>query len=148
MAMAALEPFVGTWDLEAIWPPEAGIPQMDAEVTTTFEWALDGHYLLQRSVAPPPIPQALCVIGPDERTGGYTQHYFDSRGVVRLYAMAFDGRRWTLERTTADFSPLDFGQRYVGVLADDGNAIEGRWSICHDGETWQTDFELHYRRRG
>jgi len=31
------------------------------------------------------------VIGPDAGDG-YTQHYFDSRGIARLYAMTFDGR--------------------------------------------------------
>ena len=31
------------------------------------------------------------MIGPDAGDG-YTQHYFDSRGIARLYAMTFDGR--------------------------------------------------------
>jgi hypothetical protein len=37
-------------------------------------------------------------------------------------AMTFDGRTWTLERTKADFSPLDFHQRFVGTISDDGGA--------------------------
>ena len=40
--------------------------------------------------------------------GSYLQHYSDSRGVARLYAMTFDPRIWTLERTKPDLSPPDF----------------------------------------
>jgi hypothetical protein len=113
---------------------------------TTFEWTLGGKYLLQRAVAPSPIPNAMCLIGLDADSGGFTQHYFDDRGVTRVYRMTFDGRTWTLERSQADFSPLDFSQRYVGTVADDGNSISGAWEICH-GTTWQKDFQLSYRRR-
>jgi hypothetical protein len=147
VALAALAPFVGTWDMEARWPPEAAVPEIEGEVTTTFEWVLDEAFLLQRSTAPPPIPQGLCVIGEDQATGAFNQHYFDSRGVARVYAMTFDGTTWTLERVRADFTPLEFSQRYIGTFEDDGNAIRGTWEIRHDGITWQTDFELSYHRR-
>ena len=147
MPLAALAPFVGTWDMEARWPPGAGVPEVEGEVTTTFEWVLGGAFLLQRIDAPAPIPQGLCVIGEDQPRGGYTQHYFDSRGVARVYAMTFDGTTWTLERVLADFTPLDFSQRYAGVFEDGGSAIRGTWEIRHDGGDWETDFELSYHRR-
>ena len=78
--------------------------------------------------------------------GGYTQHYFDSRGVVRLYAMEFAGGIWKLERTEPDFSPLDFQQRYIGAFSDDGDRIDGRWEIKEPGADWRLDFELNYAR--
>ncbi|HEY1574740.1 MAG TPA: hypothetical protein VGG05_25645 [Pseudonocardiaceae bacterium] len=77
--------------------------------------------------------------------GGYVQHYFDSRGVARLYAMTFDGRTWTLERTTPDFSSSEFAQRFVGTISDDGTTIEGEWRTSGDGQ-WQRDFGLTYTR--
>ena len=147
MSLAALEPFVGTWDVEAKFPPGVDVPGIEGEVTTTFEWVLDGAFLLQRSNAPDPIPQSHCLIAEDGATGAFTHHYFDSRGVVRVYAMTFDGATWTLERTSADFSPLDFSQRYTGVFADDGSAIRGAWELRHPGGDWQHDFELSYFRR-
>jgi hypothetical protein len=147
MALAALAPFIGTWDMEARFAPERGVPEIDGDVTTTFEWVLNQAFLLQRSNAPDPIPQGLCIIGEDQETGAYTQHYFDSRGVARLYAMTFDGVSWTLERLRADFTPLDFSQRYIGTFADDGSTIRGAWEFRNDGEPWQTDFELSYHRR-
>jgi hypothetical protein len=61
--------------------------------------------------------------------------------------MRFDGREWTLERRAADFSPLDFHQRYEGTLSEDGSRIDGRWLISHDdGATFEVDFPLSYVR--
>lgn len=48
--------------------------------------------------------------------------------------------------TKADFSPLDFSQRFTGTFSDDGRTIQGRWETCHDGSTWEHDFDLVYRR--
>ena len=82
----------------------------------------------------------------DENGEGYLQHYFDSRGVARVYRMGFADGVWTLGRNEPDFSPLDFSQRYSGRFSDDGTSIDGVWEICEDGETWRKDFDLTYRR--
>jgi predicted lactoylglutathione lyase len=87
------------------------------------------------------------VIAPDaRRPGAYLQHYFDSRGVVRLYEMTLDGDLWTLSRTTADFSPLELAQRFTGRFSADGGTITGRWENSPDGADWRLDFRLTYRR--
>jgi hypothetical protein len=78
--------------------------------------------------------------------GGYTQHYFDSRGVVRLYAMSLVDGVWTLTRESPDFSPLDFRQRFTGTISEDENTITGAWEKCLDGGEWEHDFALTYRR--
>jgi hypothetical protein len=139
-----LEPFVGEWRIEAPAFPLA--PQLADAARSTFEWTLGGAFLLQRASVPvPEAPDGLTVIGPDEGVG-YTQHYFDSRGIARLYAMTFDGRDWTLERHGPDFSPLPFHQRWLGTFSADGNTIEGRWETSPDGRDWELDFELAYRQ--
>jgi hypothetical protein len=46
----------------------------------------------------------------------------------------------------ADFSPLDFSQRHTGTFSDDGNTIAGAWESCHDGKTWEHDFDLIYTK--
>ena len=100
--MALLEPFVGEWRLETSLAPPDGV-----RARAVFEWALGGRFLVERSeVDVPEAPDGLCVVAAAPE--GYLQHYFDSRGVVRLYAMTFDGRLWTLRREEADFSPLEF----------------------------------------
>jgi hypothetical protein len=117
---------------------------------TTFDWLLGRRFVLERSEAEhPDAPDSHSVLAPDPaRPGGFVQHYFDSRGVVRLYEMAFDGRTWTLERRTPDFSPLDFAQRFTADLRDGGDTIAGRWETAPDGEEWRLDFRLTYRRTG
>ena len=140
-----LAPFIGEWDVEATFP-DVGPTGMAGR--TTFEWALDDRYVLQRaSVDHPAAPDLLAVIAPDHDAGGYRQHYFDSRGVVRLYAMTIEDGVWTLLRERADFTPLSFRQRFMGEFSDDGSRIDGRWEKDEDGGGWQLDFELTYVRR-
>lgn len=140
-----LEPLVGDWRIEApAFPLE---PALADQARMTVEWALDRAFLTQRLTVPvPEAPDGLCVIAPDQDGDGYTQHFFDSRGVVRLYAMTFDGRTWTLERRRPDFSPLAFHQRWTATLSPDGRTIDGRWEVAHDGRTWELDFALAYHR--
>lgn len=139
-----LQAFIGEWRLEA---PAFPIPAELAEAAqATFEWTLDEMFLIEWSVIPGPVaPDGLCVVGLDGEDG-YTQHYFDSRGVARVYSMSFDGREWALERNAPDFTPLDFHQRWSGTFSSDGNTIEGRWESSPDGRQWKPDFELFYRR--
>lgn len=120
----------------------------DPTGTVTFEWSLDERYLLQRTRLPAPFPESLAVIEYDEAAGGFRQHYFDSRGVTRIYRMTFTGSTWTLLRTEPDFSELRFCQRLVATLSDDGRSVDGRWEQSHDGgETWEHDFGLRLERQ-
>jgi hypothetical protein len=138
---SALEQLIGGWDVEA------ASPRGDWSGTgrTTFEWLLGRAFVLQRAeVDHPDAPDGLMVLAP--AGGGWVQHYFDSRGVVRRYEMTFDGREWVLLRRTADDSPLHFQQRYTGTFSGDGDTIDGQWEMSDDGEEWRTDFRLTYRR--
>jgi hypothetical protein len=138
-SIAQLEPFVGEWVLRASIAP-------DLRGRAIFEWSLGGAFLLERSEVPDSdVPAGLCIVAADG--DAYTQHYFDSRGVVRLYAMTFVEGAWTLLRTQPDFSPLSFSQRYTGAFSDDLRRIDGQWETSHDGGmTWELDFELTYER--
>jgi hypothetical protein len=143
--MERLQPFIGTWGVQANFG-DRHPTQGEFDGRTTFEWTLDGAFVLQRSeVDHPDAPSSLCLIGPKDN-GGYIQHYFDSRTVARLYDMTFDGRVWTLTRERADFTPLEFTQRYVGTFDDDGRAIRGAWEILFEGQDWKKDFGLDYVR--
>jgi hypothetical protein len=141
-ALKALEVFVGEWEIETSFDLDPSLGPARA----TFEWALDGKFLLQRADVPHPFPDLFAVIGTDPETGAYTQHYFDSRGVVRVYEMELTEKTWTLLRTKPDFTPLTpFPQRYVGNFEDGGNRISGRWEKAPAGD-WELDFELSYLR--
>jgi hypothetical protein len=152
-ALARLGVFVGEWVLEASFPGGQPTPSGDGEdgprTRSRFEWTLDRQFLLQRTEAPPPeAPDSLTIVSADPETGAYTQHYYDSRGVVRLYAMTFADGVWTLTRESSDFSPLHFQQHFTATFSRDGNTIRGAWEKCLGGGDWQHDFDLTYRRLG
>jgi hypothetical protein len=138
-----LDPFIGEWTMEVGFAEGlAGSLQ--------FEWMPGERFVVQRWEVPvPEAPDGLAVIGFDEGRARYLQHYFDSRGVARVYEMSFDGRVWKLWRMTPDFSPLDFWQRYEGTFGDGDDVIGGGWEISHDeGSSWEVDFDITYRRVG
>jgi hypothetical protein len=140
-ALKRLDAFIGEWRIDASFP---GSPPG----RTAFEWALGGQYLIQRSNAPNPAPDSLAVVSVDPKTGAYTQHYFDSRGVVRLYAMKLSRGTWTLTRESPDFSPLDFNQRFIGKFSRDGKTIKGSWEVSKlRRRTWVKDFDLLFTRQ-
>ena len=142
----ALLPLVGAWDLEPVFEDA---PPAELRGRTSFEWMDGRQFLVQRWEVPvPEAPDGLAVIGPGEgRDAPYLQHYFDTRGVARVYEMSFADGLWQLWRRSPDFSPLDFHQRFSGTLSDDGMAIDGRWELSEDaGASWRHDFDLRYIR--
>jgi hypothetical protein len=91
-------------------------------------------------------PDGIAIIGFDHDPGAYQQHYFDSRGVARVYSMTFDDGAWRLLRDKPDVLPLDFSQRFIATFSGDGNTIRGIWEAWSDGTKWTHDFELIYTR--
>jgi hypothetical protein len=140
-SLEALTPLVGEWKLLAVFKD---VPPADIGAHASFEWLPGGRFLIQRWEVPvPEAPDGIAIIGADpEREGHYLQHYFDTRGVARVYRMSFMNGVWKLWRDRPDFSPLDFSQRYTGIFSDDGKTITGAWEICQDGKTWAHDFDL------
>jgi len=142
--LTALEPLVGNWQMVATFKD---MPPTQEEAPCSFEWMTGGQFLVQRWFAPDPAPSGLAIIGADpDRAGGFLQHYFDSRGVARVYRLTLSGGRLELTRDEPDFSPLDFSQRYRGTFSDDGRAILGQWEIRHPGQDWERDFGFDYLR--
>jgi hypothetical protein len=91
----------------------------------------------------------IAIIGDDPAGDGYLQHYFDTRGVARVYRMEIDGRVWRLRREEPDFSEFNFAQRGEGRFSEDGKMIEGHWEMKKPGKSdYSLDFEWTYRRIG
>lgn len=100
---------------------------------------------LQRSeIDDPAFPESLCVSAVNAGGDGYTQHYFDSRGIVRVYAMSFVDGVWTLVLDKPDFTPLSFPQRFVGRFSSHGRAIRGAWERSTDSGEYTRDFDVIY----
>jgi hypothetical protein len=140
-----LEPLIGEWSLTMVLPAHDAAGETAGRVT--FHWMGDKAFVVERWTVPiPEAPDGLAILGWDEGGDTFLQHYFDERGVARVYEMTFDGHVWTLERIKPDFSPFEFSQRFTGTLTEDGNRIDGTWEIAEDHTTWQKDFDLVYTR--
>jgi len=141
-ALKRLEPLVGEWILEAK-PPNG--PPWPGEARATIEWHDLGAHLVQRStVDMPEAPDSISIMGCDAANGTYFQLYSDERGVCRVYEMSIGDGEWKLWREGEPFA-----QRFSATISDDGETIEGRWEIqAPDGLTWETDFDLTYRKAG
>jgi hypothetical protein len=140
-ALAALEPLLGEWTLEARWPNGDVYPGR-----TTFEWLdpITRRHLVQRvTIEHPMAPESVSVMGCDAANGTYMQLYTDERDVCRIVEMWIDDGEWRLERRGDPFA-----QRFTGTFSEDGTTITGRWEIDEDGEGFELDFELDYRKAG
>jgi hypothetical protein len=146
LGMDSLQALIGEWTISA--PAFPGPPGR-----AKFEWMPGGKFLVEHwDVGTIRFGEedieftGIAIMEFDSENQNYLQHYFDSRGVARVYQMSFADGVWKLWRDSADFSPLDFSQRFTGTVSDDGQTIEGRWEISHDGTTWETDFDVIYTK--
>ena len=138
--MPRLALFVGDWTLAAGF---GGEPSGEPLGRARFEWALGDQYVIEKStVDVPEAPDGLAVMAWHPHENRYVQHYFDSRGVHRMYQMSLQGRTWKLWRDGPGFVP----QRFTGEISEDGKTITGRWEIAEDGENFETDFDLTYTK--
>ena len=127
-ARERLEALVGEWAMEA-GPP--GGPPWPGAARVMFEWLEGAPLLIERwQVDLPEAPDGVAVIGCDGMSGTYYQLYTDERDVQRVYEMSLSDGMWTLRRDGKPFS-----QRFKGRFSADGNMINGRWEIAHDGES-------------
>ncbi len=136
-----LDVFVGEWSMATSFAPS---PADAPGARTTFAWLAGRRFLIQRwEVEHPNAPDGIAIIGFDADKATLLQHYFDSRGVARVYEMTFADKVWTLQRFAA--AP-DFSQRFTGTFDEGDNTIVGHWESSSDGSNWSHDFDLTYTR--
>ena len=139
----ALQPFLGEWAVEG---RHVAFPNTVIRGASVFEWWGDRTFLMHRSILDhPDFPDSISVIGATRLDGGLAQHYFDSRGVHRLFDMSFADGVWTLDRKAV--GPKDFDQRMKATFSADGNTITSE-SELRDAQTHEMrpDFSVTYRR--
>jgi Pyridoxamine 5'-phosphate oxidase len=133
---------IGRWATEGAHPL---LPGADIRGHTTFEWLAGRQFLIQRShYDHPDIPDAIAIIGvTGEQAAGehLTMHYFDSRGVYRVYAVSLDDGQWRFWREDPGF-----WQRFTGEFSADGDTITGQGEMRRDGAGWEPDLALTYHR--
>ena len=157
-SLQALGRLVGAWTTEATHP---AMPGVLVHGTADMAWLEGGRFLCVRSTNDhPDFPDALAVIGDmgEDRVGGdetaagadagadadaarLQMHYFDSRGVFRVYETNIDETAWRWWRDAPSFS-----QRFTGAIAADGSTIVGHSQLCKDDIRWSDDLQITYRR--
>jgi hypothetical protein len=143
-----LDGLLGTWVTEASHP---ALPGVVVRGQTVVEWLEGERFLILRAHTDhPEFPDFISVIGAtdtdrigegDDGDSALSMHYFDSRGVFRVYQAHVDDGAWRLWRDASGFS-----QRFTGVFSDDGDTIAGRWQLCRDDVHWNDDLQITYRR--
>ncbi len=137
MQLESLSALVGTWDIEARHP---AFPDTVVRGQSVFEWFDGEKFLVQRSHTDhPDFPNSLSVIGEGEER--LAMHYFDSRGVQRVYQVVMGDGVWTMWRDAPGFS-----QRFTGRIGDGGGTISGLWQLSKDGFHWADDLAITFRR--
>ncbi len=146
---------LGTWATEATHP---AMPGLVVRGTAVVEWLEGERFLLIRARTDhKDFPDSLWVVGDmgqdraaaaDASGAGrraspssLQMHYFDSRGVFRVYETEIDADAWRWWRDAAGFS-----QRFTGRLADGGRTIVGLSQLCEDDAHWRDDLAITYRR--
>ena len=146
--MKEFERLIGEWHGDG----EMADPPMKMSAEATFERL--GEFLVFRSVGEPAdLPDSISIIGGAPDGEPQPMHYFDSRGVKRMFLMALEGSTWKIWRDPSeDWSGPDgpgFNQRFIGEISGDGRTIDGRWErgAGDAGDQWEIDFPFTYVRR-
>lgn len=128
----SLDHLVGQWDItmhhSAVPEPVIGKQSYERVLEDAFvklRWTYD-H---------PDFPDALALLDAG------TCHYFDVRGVVRVFDLTVDDSGWTMHRRGDDFwqrssATFDSRDRMTGTGE---NSFDG-------GATWQHDYSIVYTR--
>jgi hypothetical protein len=130
----ALDRLLGTWQFTmhhvAMPEPVTGRQR--------YGRVLDGAFvMLHWTYEHPDFPDAIALL--DERS----YHYFDVRGIARVFHLSVDEDGWSMIRRDADFWQRS-AARFRGT-----DAVEGNGENSHDsGATWEHDYTITCARVG
>ncbi|HVQ22012.1 MAG TPA: hypothetical protein VMT36_01960, partial [Candidatus Saccharimonadia bacterium] len=121
------EPLIGEWQAEGEMPLE---PPMRISGKATIERL--GAFIVYRTMTEQAVvPDSLAIIGGAPDGEPQPMHYFDARGVQRLYLTAIEGSTWKIWRAPGEDwngpQGPGFNQRFIGEISADGTTIDARW---------------------
>ncbi len=146
--MKGFEILIGTWHGHVRLPTE---PPLEIAVEATIR-RLGEFVVFSSTGEPAEVPDSISIIGGAPDGEPQPMHYFDSRGVKRLFMTTLDGSTWTIWRAPGeDWNGPDgpgFNQRFIGEISADGKTITGRWErgLGDAGDRWEIDFPMTYAR--
>ena len=129
----------GRWATEAIHP---AVPDMVITGSSQVEWLEGERFLLYRThYDHPDFPDAHSIIGD---TDGLRLHYFDARGVYRLFEVTVAADGWAIAMGLHGDQP--FAQRVTYVFERADQVMSGQGQLSYDGVNWDDDLKIRYRR--
>ncbi|MGH3413655.1 MAG: hypothetical protein ACRDPH_11320 [Marmoricola sp.] len=130
--MSALDPLLGSW-ATTMHHAEMSEPVTGRQ---EYERVLDGAFVLQRwTYDHPDFPDAMGLLSEDR------YHYFDVRGVTRIFDFEIDDDGWSMLRLGEEFSQRHRTWfRGADLMESTGERSGDR------GATWQHDFTMTYQR--
>lgn len=145
-----LMPLVGEWDTEATHPL---VPGTIVRGRWVFEWMAGQKFMIVRAESDhPDFPDSVSIIGNTgiDRVGkgglegdgeGLQMHYFDTRGVYRVYEVRMSDEAWEWSMDAPGWS-----QRFTCTFEDEGNTMAGMSQLSRDDAAWEDDLQITYRR--
>ena len=138
---------VGRWTTDATHPR---LPGTVIDGSTEIEWLEGERFLIYRTrYDHPDIPDGISIIGD---TDGLHMHYFDTRGVHRIYDVKVTDDGWEIamdrDSPASSFASPDerFSQRMKFTFEDDDRTMTGEGNLSHDDVNWEEDLQITYRR--
>jgi len=141
-ALQELKEFIGTWEMEISNASFLPDPKETINSTACFEWFEDGEFLiLRQGTKKKETPWAIWLIGRDKDSPNYSIFYIDDQRSSRVYEMSFENGIWKIWRNEPQFT-----QRFTAEVNRDKTLISGHWDRSTDGQNWDHDFNLTYKR--
>src|SRR4051812_35364153 len=101
-ALAAFEPFIGTWATTGHHPM---VPDKTFHGRTVFAWHESGAFVMLRTeIDEPEIPSGVAIFGSDDDMASLSMIYFDERKVARRYEATLTLGALAWSRTMPKFS--------------------------------------------
>ena len=139
IAPAGMDQLIGEW--AAVGQMEVDGQAIHITGHTTIE-RLGEFVVLHTTVQPPEFPDSISIIGGGPEGEPAPMHYFDERGVQRLYLSSVADGRWTIQiahetwrespgstsATSANSPPMARRSPAPGGAASARPATSGRWT--------------------
>ncbi len=148
-----LNQLVGRWETETV---RVCSPVIVIRGVTVIDWMEGARFLVVRTQNEhEDFPASFAILGfmePERVEGDGTMdalrpdrkalrmHVYDAYGAFRRYRTTINEDMWRLEPEAAGDT-----RRFVGSLPSQ-DCIVGRWQVRGDGDRWEDDLEITYRR--
>jgi hypothetical protein len=141
----AFEAWLGDWTTVGVHPLLRG---GEVHGRASFEWGPGRRFVeIRASVDHPDFPDSISLLGPasediDAPTGSLVLHWFDSRGVQRIYTVdRVTERSFRLTRDAPEFN-----QRMTYELDADPGTARATGEMQRPGEEWGDDLSMTLTR--